>query len=118
MAQQISDPLAIFDVGLVTRHGFHVRRIDQDDLTLGFQHVENRSPIHPGAFHCCMRDLLARQPGGQRLQVDGHGGERPHLATHFAGSGGEQHTGDNVLLMHIQTGTAGIEHAESDCHGP
>ena len=42
--------------------------IDQYHLQVRFQNVENRLPIHTGAFHRYMRNFIALQPAYQETQ--------------------------------------------------
>jgi hypothetical protein len=62
MTQQISQPLAIFYVCFMSRQGFDVLRVDQQQRTPLFQHIEDWAPEHSRAFHRHMRDALEAQP--------------------------------------------------------
>jgi hypothetical protein len=51
VAQQVCDPLGIFDIGLATRHGLDVTRIGDDQLEVTFEDVVDRLPVDAGRFH-------------------------------------------------------------------
>jgi hypothetical protein len=51
VAQQVRDPLGIFDIGLATRHGLDVTRIGDDQLEVTFEDVVDRLPVDAGRFH-------------------------------------------------------------------
>ncbi|HEY6410460.1 MAG TPA: hypothetical protein VIY29_23665 [Ktedonobacteraceae bacterium] len=118
MAQQVSEPFTVAYIGFSTRHRLHVLRVDQDHLTAAFQQVEHRSPIHSRTFHAHMRHPLASQPVDERLQAQGGGGKRAHLAAHLARGSAEQHTGHHRLLVHVQSCTAGIQDTQTHCRCP
>ncbi len=115
MAQQVGDPFAVFNVRLVARHRLHMLGVDQDNLERAFQHVEDRSPIHPGRFEGHMGDLVAREPVGQGQQAGRGGGERAHLAALYARGRGEDQTGHDRQFVHIQSRAARIQHTHSHC---
>src|SRR5947209_16391908 len=50
VAQEISDPFAIFDICFVPSNGVHMLRIDQHDLITAFQQIENGTPRDARAF--------------------------------------------------------------------
>ena len=113
--QQVRQPFTVLDIGLVTRNGLHMLRIDQNDLKTAFQDVKDRTPIDAGTFHADVGHALTAQPVSQSLQLDGGGAKGAHLAVHLAGRPGEQHTRHHRLLMDIESGTVRIQHAETHC---
>jgi hypothetical protein len=109
MTQQIGEPLAIFDVGLMPRNGLHVLGVDQNDLHRAFQDIEDGPPKHSRRFHGHMRDLLSREPIGQRQQPCRGRGEGSHFFANRAAVGTEHHTGHHRLFVDIEPTTARIE---------
>ena len=69
MLQQIRNPLGIPNVGLASRHGSHVLRIDHQQFQAPFQNVVHRLPIHARALHCHVRASRLHQPFLHRLQL-------------------------------------------------
>lgn len=51
MAEQVRNPLAVFDVGLTPRHIANVAGIADDDFEVFFEHRINRLPIDARALH-------------------------------------------------------------------
>lgn len=102
-SQQLSDPLAIFDIGLSSRHMLDMAGVDHHDLKIRFQHVIYRLSVNTGAFHRNVRASLLGQPVIQCQQVNRH---RPVcLRFHdwlFAKCSGEDRR-DHGVLMNIQT---------------
>lgn len=102
MPQQIGEPLASFHIGLASRDGLAVRRIDQDDRMIGFQQVLHRSPVHAGRFHRHLPDAQPVEPVIQPYQVPRHGPKRAHFPSHRAIRCGDQRTGHHRPLMDVQ----------------
>lgn len=122
MTQEVSNPFAVLDIGLVTRDGLHVLGIDQDDAEGVFQQGENRPPIDARTLHRHLRDAQAGEPVTQVAQAGGRGTEGADSFTHAglfgSGSGfwfGEQATSDDGLLVDIESGTGGIENLHAHC---
>ncbi len=116
MAQQVSKPLTVFDVGLVTRDGLHVLGIDQDHLDGAFQHIEDGTPVDPGRLHGYVRHPQPAEPVTHAVQLGGGRRKGAHLLADLAGGSGEQHTGHHGLLVDIESGTTGIQDAQTHCH--
>jgi len=63
--QQFSQPLRVTHVGLASRNVLDMCGIDQQRRELGFEDVEDRTPILAGRFHCDVRHLTLTQPIGE-----------------------------------------------------
>jgi hypothetical protein len=61
VAQQVCDPLGVFDIGLATRHSLDVARIGDGQLEVTFENVIDRLPIDAGRFHSHSRTACRRQ---------------------------------------------------------
>ena len=72
MAQQVSDPFRILDIGLSPTERLDVLGIHYQDLKFPFQYIEDGLPVHSGAFHCHMRHPAFCQPAHQLLQILTH----------------------------------------------
>src|SRR5215467_11079402 len=68
VAQQVCDPLGIFDIGLATRHSLDVTRIGDDQLEVTFEDVVDRLPVNASRFHRYGRTICRRQPVAQFKQ--------------------------------------------------
>src|SRR5215471_3246040 len=73
VAQQVCDPLGIFDIGLASRHGLDVTRIGDDQLEVTFEDVVDRLPVNASRFHRDGSTICRRQPVAQFNQAAGHG---------------------------------------------
>src|SRR5512140_3910325 len=106
MADQLSQPFTILDIGLPSRHVFDMLRIAHNELAGPFQDRIHRLPVDAGALHADLGTALRPEPVPQGHQITGVGGEGPnHLARFGIGSADEQ-TGRDGGLMDIQTTTA------------
>src|SRR6266567_7197710 len=65
-----------------------------------------------------MRHVLADKPIGQGLQTDRRGGKGSHLFAHLASDGGEQQTGDDRLLVDVESCTARVQCDQTHCQTP
>ena len=59
---QLSNPLAVFDVRLTSRHILDMGRIGQQQLELSFQQVPEGSPVDSGGFHGHVSHCQIAQP--------------------------------------------------------
>ena len=65
-AVQVTDPLAVGDIGLPARHILEMARIDEEHLeAAGLQDLVDRNPVHPGGFHGHTGHATGRQPIGE-----------------------------------------------------
>ena len=64
MLEQLSNPLAILDIGLAPGHGFDALSIHQHDLALTFENIPDGLPVHAGGLHRHLSHLMALQPVG------------------------------------------------------
>src|SRR5215468_4942491 len=62
VAQQVCDPLGIFDIGLATRHSLDVTRIGDDQIEVTFEDVVDRLPVNASRFHRYGRTICRCQP--------------------------------------------------------
>jgi hypothetical protein len=103
----LGDPLAVLHVGLAPRDLLDVLGVDQQHLDGAFQQVEHRLAVHPGRCHGHDRDLLGPEPVEPVQQVGGRGPERLDFLAGAAVQPAD--TGDDGVLVDIQTGTDGRE---------
>jgi hypothetical protein len=62
VAQQISQPLTVLDVGFAAGQRFDVLGIDQNERAPLLQHVEDGTPQHAGTLHSGVRHAMEGQP--------------------------------------------------------
>ncbi len=94
--------------------------IDEGDgALLVFEQIEDRTPVDPGRFHRDLGDAVASQPIVEGQQIGGHRAEGAHLPPDAAIRLGQQHTGDDTLLMDIETTAPGMHdlHTSSSATG-
>jgi hypothetical protein len=65
-------------------------------------------PVDPSRFHRDVGAALPGEPFGQRQQPGPSGVERPHLGAGCA-IRRQPHAGDNAVLVHVQSGAAGMK---------
>ena len=109
MSEQIRDPHRVVHVGLAARHVAHVGRVGQHQFACALEHVPHRLPVHAGRFHCRMRDTEGHEPIGQREQALGRGREAPDFLLNLI-AGCEAHACHHRVLVHVESGTAGVQH--------
>lgn len=103
MAEQVSNPFCIFDIGFVTWDLFHVLGIhDDQDAVVILEHSEDGPPVDASRFHGDVCHLQLVEPIGECQQVSRHGTEGSNQPLHGAILSRQQHTCDNGLLMHVQ----------------
>jgi len=107
--QQLRDPLRITNVGLASRDGFHVGRVQQPDLYHLFEAVERCLPIRRGRLHRRDRHPGLNQPVPHQPQRPGRGLERPGLAMTTPPRPRSPQTHRHRGLANIQTGNP-VEH--------
>jgi len=120
MTQQIGEPFAILDIRLVPRYRLEVLRVDERDRALlVFEQIEDGPPIDPCGFHRDLRDTVTGQPIIKGQQISGHRAEGAHLPPNTAIRIRQQHTGDDTLLVNIETTTASVHdlHTSSSATG-
>ncbi len=100
--QQLCQPLCITDIGLSAGHILDMRGIDQQRLELGFEDVEDRTPILAGRFHRDVRHATLVQPIGECQQVDSHGLEGARLVVPPARRDRSEAAGDDRSFVNIQ----------------
>ncbi|MCY1533178.1 hypothetical protein D9M68_684910 [compost metagenome] len=108
VGEQIGNPHRVVDVGLAAGHVADVLGVGQHQLEVALEDVPHRLPVHAGGFHGHVGAAVQRQPVGQRQQAGGGAVETAHFVMH--GRGDAAHTGHDGVLVHVQPGTAGIEH--------
>jgi hypothetical protein len=102
------------------RHRREVLGVDErDGAFLAFQDVEDGTPIDSRRLHRDLRDAVAGQPIIKGQEIGGHRAEGAHLPSHAAVRFSQQDTGDDTLLMDIETTTAGMHdlHTSSSTTG-
>jgi len=110
MGQQLGQPRRVVHVGLATGHVFDMRGVRQYQLeATPRQNLPDRLPVHPGRFHRHMRAAARFQPLGQLDQTHRRRLERAHRARHLAARH-DPHARHHRLLVHVQTGTARMQH--------
>ena len=85
MTEQIADPLRIGHVGLATRHGLDVLRIDDQQLEMAFEQIVDGLPINASAFHRDVSHGMTLQPIAQGQQI-GHGAKAAGFPGRLAGA--------------------------------
>src|SRR6266508_931602 len=106
MAQQIRDPLGVFDVRLLAGDRFHMLRVDHQQLEgMSFKNIVDGLPKYASTLHSHVGDVALLKPGGHRLQVLGHRAERPNRSPPPT-----EDARDNHALMHVQTATSLMHH--------
>ncbi len=108
MLQQVRNPFRIQDIGLATRQGLQVLRVDHQDFKLPFQKIEDGFPVHAGALHRQVRALSRHQPIAQGQKFLGHGSKRARFFVAFTVRIHDQQTGHDRLLMDVQSTAARI----------
>jgi hypothetical protein len=113
MFQELSNPFAILDIGLASRHLLDVGRVDQPHLKVAFEQVEDGLPIDACALHGDDRTTLILQPVAQRQQVSRHRAKGTHflLAPSLRIAANQTHL--HVFLVHIHARAQRIQ----DFHG-
>jgi hypothetical protein len=106
MAQQVGDPLGVFDVGLAPWDRLDVLRIDDQHLEAAFQQVVDRLPKHSRGFHCHLGAARRCQPIAERQQIVRHRAERADLLGGQPRRSRREQTGDHRALMDIQATAA------------
>jgi hypothetical protein len=101
--QQLGDPLRILDVGLATGHVLDMGGIHQQHFKVAFQNVEDRFPVFARALHRHVRAASSLQPVRESQQLQRHGGKGTNLFVPPALRIRRNQTGDDRLLMNIQT---------------
>src|SRR5437667_10969848 len=103
MLQEISDPLAVFSVGLTTRNRLDVVRMHQQQLEMALQHSPDWSPVHTRRFHGDVTHFVFSKPVSQLQQIGGHGSKTTYLLPLLPIRSTADDTGINTLLMYIQS---------------
>ncbi len=104
---EVLQPLAIHHVGLAAGHVLHVAGVDQADLDLYlFKHLGQRDPINTRRFHRDGLDPEGLQPGDERVQILGKGGE----AAHRIGREGRRHGGVDLSGSDVGAGSMGVDY--------
>ena len=106
MREQLGDPCRVVDVGLAAGHVADMRGVGQHEFELVLEHMPNRLPVHARGFHRHGRTAMLGQPVRQRQQFAGGAAEAAHLAVLRCRDA--THTGDDDVLVHVQSGAAGM----------
>ena len=109
MRQQIRQPHRIVHVALTAGDIAHVRRIREDELVGRREHVPHRLPVHARRFHRDVRAPTGAQPISEREQARGRRRKRAHFRLR-ASAPHHARARHHRRLVHIQSGTPGIEH--------
>ena len=105
--QQLRDPLGVRDIGLPSRHLFHVARIDQHEGDRRLQHVPHRFPQDTGRLDRGVRHARFLEPRGQGPQVVRHRAKRPKVSRDGALRPEQAYARDERLLVHINAAATG-----------
>jgi hypothetical protein len=106
--EQIGAPSRIAHVGLASRHIADVLRIGQHQLEVTFEQVPYRFPIHSRGLHGHVRHSVCAEPLLQLNQRAGGRSKSPGLiGLRLADAA---HTCYDAVLVHIEPGTARIQH--------
>ena len=75
-AKQISDPLGVFRIILVSLYSFHPFGIcNYDPNTAHFENVEHGNPILPGGLHTDIQTRILMKPIGKSVKIGIEGGK-------------------------------------------
>ena len=112
MAQQIGNPLGVFDVGLAAGHGLDVLGICQQQFEATLQQVPvgHRFPIRSGCLKCDVGHAFSRQPIAHCQELIGHRAKRADALSWLAVRIGDQYTRDDRLFVHVQSATPRMHH--------
>src|SRR5438552_18773313 len=101
MLQEISDPLAVFSVGLTTRNRLDVVRIHQQQLEMALQHSPDWSPVHTRRFHADVTHFVFSKPVIQLQQIGDHGLKTTYLLLLLPIRSTGEDTGIYTLFMYF-----------------
>jgi hypothetical protein len=108
--EQLSDPLAVADIGLATGHLLDVLSVDQEEFKDPFHEVPDGFPVDASGLHGDMGDTFVGQPVDQLQQRRGVGGKGANSLGEFVGAKVEfANTDGKELLVNVKTGTAGMD---------
>jgi hypothetical protein len=111
--QEVADPGRIVLVTLAPRNVPDVHGVGEHQGHVVFKHMPHRLPVDAGRFHRHVRDAMRREPVREFEQPSGRRRDR----VMFVGdrrARRDAHTGDDILRVDIQAGTARIQ----DFHQP
>jgi hypothetical protein len=111
--EQIGDPRRVVDVGLASRDVADVAGIGQDQFEPAFEDVPHWFPVDASRFHGDVRAAVHGEPVGQREQSGRGGGKAAHFV--MLRSGHTTHAGHDGVLVHVESGAAGIENLHVAC---
>src|SRR5260370_28709714 len=110
MLQQAGDPLRVFDIGLVPRHGLDMPSVCHHQLKMSFKQVIYWSPVYTRCFHSYMCAACRFEPISQLQQGGGGGPKRSDLLAPLAICCYNDQAGDDHLLVNIEPATALVDH--------